>query len=178
MADVEIQPRTSSVNEYLDILTKVIAIGSVLLVAIQFIFDVSLFANRTGQLSDRYNREVLPLVVIGDAGTPEINASIEADDKAGFEAAVLKLVADKGLYGQIVSAVEATESLIICHRSFFCRVDDYRDYEQSLRRFWYTYRVVIQRQRGNLLPPSFGVLVEEEAERILDADRARGFLPK
>ncbi|MBB5665114.1 hypothetical protein GGE68_003328 [Rhizobium leguminosarum] len=178
MARPGVANKTNSLNEYLDVLTKIIAIGSVVLVAIQSIFDFSLFANRTGGLSDRYNREVLPLVVVGDAGTPEMNASIEADDKAGFEVAVRKLVVEKALYGQVVSAVEATESLINCHESFFCRVDDYADYEQSLRRFWYTYRVVVQSERGNLLPPSFGALVEKEARRILESDRERGFLPK
>lgn len=172
------QTKLASTKDFFDILTKLIAVGAVVLVAIQFILGESLFVNRTNELSGRYNSQVLPLVVLADAGTPAMNSAIEADSKAGFEAAVEQLVAEKELYGQIVSAVEAAEALIDCHRSFFCRVDDYQDFEQSTRRFWYNYRVVVFKQRGNLLPPTFGSLVEDEAKRILEADRARGVLPR
>ncbi|WP_275783098.1 hypothetical protein [Pararhizobium gei] len=165
-------------NEYLDVLTKILSIAAILLVAAQFMFGVTIFANRTGELTDRFTDNVLPLVVIADAGTAEMNQAIVSNDPAAFELSVENLVETEKLYGKLISGVDAAEALIRCHSSYFCTVDSYRDFEQVIRRFWYTFRIAIIKQRGNLLPKQFGAMIEAEAARILNAEREAGRLPK
>lgn len=92
------------------------------------------------------------------------------------EAAIDKMIDEQALAGKIYTAFEAAEAVIRCHRSYFCNVADYEGYEQSIRRPWYTYRWPIVRNRGKLLPNSYAALSENEADRILKADRASGRL--
>ena len=133
--------------------------------------------NPSKELSARFNEHVIPLVVLADQDNKSINDAVENNDAKGFAQAVQAFTSEKNLHGQIITAVETSEALIKCHKSYFCLVDGYHTYEQPMRRFWYTYRSVLIPMRGHLIPTSFGVNLESEAKRILEVDQARKYLP-
>jgi hypothetical protein len=165
-------------KELLEFIGALVGVISVIIGAVEYFFEVPIFYDASKNLSDRFNAQVLPLVVIADEGSEAINAAIEKNDAASFNEAVQAFVREKSIQGQIINGIEATEELIACHISLLCKIENYGQYEQRIHRFWYSYRPFVVGLRGKTIPAQFGTLLEQEAKRILELDRARGYLPK
>jgi hypothetical protein len=167
-----------SMKQFFELILSVLGIAAVALLAVEYFFHTPIFYNPSNELAARFNERVIPLVLITDQGSNGMNDAIEKNDAAAFAEAVQAFVLEKGLQGQLINAIEASEAVIKCHQSNFCLINDYdTPYEQPIRRLWYTYRSVVQRLRGHLIPASFGAVLENEAKRILKHDREIGKLP-
>ena len=78
---------------------------------------------------------------------------------------------------EVVTAAETLDDMAKCHSNWFCKIDDFEDYRQPLRRFWFTFRPVIEKMRGTTVPRDFAFALEAEAKRTLAEDRTTGRLP-
>ncbi|MDQ0322322.1 hypothetical protein QO002_004528 [Pararhizobium capsulatum DSM 1112] len=151
---------------------------AVILLTAQVYLGVHIIEHMEGEVIDRFYGQVIPMIAIGDVGSPEMNSAILANDRARFDVAVEKLVEDQGLYGKIVGGVEDAENLIKCHQSYFCTIDNYQSFEPTIFSFWSTFGTLIETHRGAYLPPSFGSILEAEAKRIKQTHHETGGLPK
>jgi hypothetical protein len=154
-----------------------LTVAGVILVGVEYFLHKPIFYNPSKDLILRYNSDVRPLVELADQSTPEIISAVANNDEAAFQKAVLDFIDSNKLRGKIILATETVEHIIDCHRSYLCLFEGYGDYEQQIRRFWYTYRPAVRAMRGSIIPIPFGSKLEEEAKRILDEDRKRHYLP-
>ncbi|MDQ0323694.1 hypothetical protein QO002_005901 [Pararhizobium capsulatum DSM 1112] len=169
---------SAPVRYFLGLGVKIVYMLAVVLLAVQVYLGVLTLEHMKGELIDRFYGQVIPMIAIGDIGTPEMKSAILANDRARFDVAVEKLVETQGLFGKIVSGVEAAEDLIKCHRRLFCTIDNYQSFEPTIYGFWFTFHGSIETRRGTYLPSSFGSILEAEAKRIKENHREIGGLPQ
>ncbi len=170
-------PEWRNVASFFQTVGSFLTVIGVILAGLEYFLHRPIFYNPSKDLILRYSTDVLPLVELADQSTPEIISAIKSNDNQAFQKAVLDFVDRNKLRGRIILATETAERIIECHRSYLCLFEGYGDYEQQIRRFWYTYRPALTIMRGSIIPTSFGSKLEEEAKRILDADRKRHYLP-
>lgn len=172
------RPVWRRIGQFVQLLGPVLAVAGVILAGIEYFLHRPIFYNPSKDLVQRYNADVSPLVESIDQSTPEIIKAIKANDNNAFQKATIDFVDKNKLRGKIIIAVETIEHIIDCHQSYICLFEGYSNYEQPIRRFWYGYRPAVETMRGNIIPSQFGSKLENEARRILIADRERGYLPK
>ena len=162
----------------LQTIASVIGIGAALLTVAGYLFHGAIFSDQTQKYAALYKDNVLPALQAGDEILENNINEVRKNDPAIFSSLMTKAVKEqKGLQEKVDLAVENLDSLVKCKQSIFCRVDDYSDYEQPIRRFWYTFKPVVVARRGKDVVADFGTALEQEARRILQEDRQHKRLP-
>lgn len=164
-------------GELVGLLTGVLALMGAALLAAEYLFNFTVF-DPSKEYAASYNSTVVPVIQIGDQFIAENISEIEKNDRGSFERLAREFVIEKGLQGRLISAVDSVELIIKCQQNWFCRIENYETYQRPIRELWYTYRPALTDIRGNIRPLDFGVILEEEANRVLADDRAAGLTPK
>lgn len=156
-----------------------IAVAGFLVAVINFGLGISLFQNP----SDHYREELTKAAPIIDASysllaRPGVTESLRSipdipQRRAAMEAIFTKYVVDKHLEGGLEQAVNTYDLIVRCQTSWFCHIDDYEALKDQMINVWFSYAGKIRTMRGTAAGSDFGVLLEQEAQRLRAEQKAK-----
>ncbi|TPI28306.1 hypothetical protein FJW08_21260 [Mesorhizobium sp. B3-2-1] len=156
-----------------------IAVAGFLVAVANFALGISLFQNP----SERYRAELTKAAPIVDASysllaRPGVTESLLRipdipQRRAAMEAIFTKYIVDKHLEGSLEQAVDTYDLIVRCETSWFCHIDDYQALKDQMINVWFSYAGKIRQMRGAATGSDFGVLLEQEAQRLRDEQKAK-----
>ena len=89
-----------------------------------------------------------------------------------MEAIFTEYVIDKHLEGSLEQAVNTYDLIVRRKTSWFCHIDDYEALKDQMINVWFSYAGKIRQMRGTAAGSDFGVLLEQEAQRLRAEQKA------
>ena len=166
------------ISEVCTLIGGIIGIGTVILAAIQYLFNFSIFYNPTSTYLSRYSSDVAPLLARSAQFVTENSEALAKNEPETFATLIRLYVKDNKLQGQLSLAVADLEDIIACQQSYFCRLDGYERLEPTFRSIWYTYQPALLDMRGTVEKSDFAKRLEEVAVLVLEQDRNKGLTPQ
>ena len=153
-------------NLFLDNTIKIGVIIGGILAAIHFLFGVEVFRSP----SNRYLAEYLNISEVSENLMSEyISENFEALSSNGRDAhdeLAKEFFSVRGRDVIMIRKLRLLDRIVKCQNSYFCRIEGYEDFEDTIRRVWFTVRPFVDEVRGVRLTEDFAIDVELEAERI------------
>jgi hypothetical protein len=169
-------PKWKAAADIVNLVGSIIGVAAVLLGAVQYFFNLSIFYNPTPDYLSRYNADVVPMLFhAGDF--IRLHGDESAKNPEAFPDLVRQFVKERELQNKLSLAVGDLEDIIDCQQSYLCRLDGYDRLEPTIRAMWFDYRPALEDMRGNPENLDFAKLLESEAKRILARDRQMGKTP-
>ena len=161
----------------LDVIGGIATIGGIVGLVASWIGDFSFDYNPTEEYAALFNAKVVPELDFAEQLLSENSEFVAHASLDQLAAWIVTTVKSQHKEQEVVRATEVLDEIIRCKTAHFCVVNNYGEYEQVIRRFWYTFRPFLLEERKNQIS-TFSLPLQAEAERVLAIARANGNLSK